>query len=78
MTFPKCAMLAFAALAAGCDDSRPAPDAQALPAAPNAQAASSRRGPQAPDFTLEDIQGKSWTLSSLRGKPIVLSFWFLG
>lgn len=29
----------------------------------------------APDFSLPDSQGKSWTLSALRGKPVLLSFW---
>jgi thiol-disulfide isomerase/thioredoxin len=29
----------------------------------------------APDFTLTDIDGKSFTLSSLRGKIVVIDFW---
>ncbi len=29
----------------------------------------------APDFTLNDINGKPLTLSSLRGKPVILDFW---
>ena len=29
----------------------------------------------APDFTLKDIQGKDFSLSSLRGKYVVLDFW---
>lgn len=29
----------------------------------------------APDFTLTDVNGQSVTLSSLRGKPILLNFW---
>ena len=29
----------------------------------------------APDFTLNDIQGKPLTLSSLRGKYVILDFW---
>ncbi|MCI6117912.1 MAG: TlpA family protein disulfide reductase [Prevotella sp.] len=32
-------------------------------------------GKQAPDFTLNDINGKPFTLSSLRGKYVVLDFW---
>jgi hypothetical protein len=28
----------------------------------------------APDFTLFDIEGRTWTLSELRGKPVVLIF----
>jgi peroxiredoxin len=29
----------------------------------------------APDFTLDDIEGKTWSLSSLKGKVVVLNFW---
>lgn len=32
-------------------------------------------GSEAPDFTLNDINGKSLTLSSLRGKYVILDFW---
>ena len=32
-------------------------------------------GTQAPDFTLEDINGKPVTLSSFRGREVVLVFW---
>lgn len=32
-------------------------------------------GVEAPDFTLKDIQGNDFTLSSLRGKYVVLDFW---
>ena len=34
-----------------------------------------KEGVMAPDFTLPDINGKSLTLSSLRGKWVVLDFW---
>ncbi|WP_158542169.1 peroxiredoxin family protein [Pedobacter chinensis] len=30
----------------------------------------------APDFELPDMQGKHWSLKALRGKIIVLNFWF--
>ena len=30
---------------------------------------------QQAEFTLTDIQGKSWTLSGLRGKVVVVNFW---
>ena len=32
-------------------------------------------GKQAPDFTLKDMDGNKFTLSSLRGKYVVLDFW---
>lgn len=32
-------------------------------------------GMEAPDFTLQDINGKSLSLSSLRGKYVILDFW---
>ncbi|MFD1733714.1 peroxiredoxin family protein [Deinococcus malanensis] len=34
-----------------------------------------RPGDVAPDFTLNDATGKRVTLSSLRGQPVVLTFW---
>ncbi len=34
-----------------------------------------RPGSPAPDFTATDINGKSFTLSSLRGKVVILDFW---
>jgi peroxiredoxin len=34
-----------------------------------------RPGVQAPDFTLDDISGKPVTLSSFRGRQVVLVFW---
>ena len=30
---------------------------------------------KAPDFTLADIKGKTWTLSDLRGKVVFVNFW---
>lgn len=30
----------------------------------------------APDFTLTDLAGKQWKLDELRGKTVVLNFWF--
>jgi cytochrome c biogenesis protein CcmG, thiol:disulfide interchange protein DsbE len=32
-------------------------------------------GHLAPDFTLQTTQGESYTLSDLRGQPVVLNFW---
>ena len=32
-------------------------------------------GQPAPDFTLTDLQGRSYTLSQLRGKVVIVNFW---
>ena len=32
-------------------------------------------GSPAPDFTVEDLEGKKLKLSSLRGKPVFIDFW---
>jgi thiol-disulfide isomerase/thioredoxin len=32
-------------------------------------------GDMAPDFKLKDAAGKTWSLSALRGKPVLLNFW---
>jgi Peroxiredoxin len=31
--------------------------------------------PPAPDFTLQDVDGKTWRLSELRGRPVIVNFW---
>jgi thiol-disulfide isomerase/thioredoxin len=33
------------------------------------------KGKQAPDFTLKGLDGKTLSLSSFRGRPVVLNFW---
>jgi len=51
-------------------------------AAPSRIAAGASRpaqvGSPAPDFTLQLFNGQSVTLSSLRGKPVVVNFWHSG
>ena len=44
---------------------------------PQAQSSASQvtEGQMAPDFTLPDVNGKPFTLSSLRGKYVLLDFW---
>jgi thiol-disulfide isomerase/thioredoxin len=37
--------------------------------------AAARTGATAPDFTLEDLDGKEWTLSQLKGRPVMINFW---
>jgi cytochrome c biogenesis protein CcmG/thiol:disulfide interchange protein DsbE len=34
-----------------------------------------KKGNQAPNFTLESLEGESITLSELKGKPIFINFW---
>lgn len=31
--------------------------------------------PPAPDFTLKDMDGKTYSLSTLRGRPVIVNFW---
>jgi cytochrome oxidase Cu insertion factor (SCO1/SenC/PrrC family) len=38
-------------------------------------AQTARSGNPAPDFTLRLLDGKSVALSSLRGRPVLVSFW---
>ncbi len=46
-----------------------------LIAAGNSQAGPLRVGQLAPDFTLKDVKGRSYTLSELRGKVVLVNFW---
>ena len=32
-------------------------------------------GEAPPDFQLKDLNGKTWTLAELRGKPVIINFW---
>ena len=32
-------------------------------------------GRPAPDFSLQDLEEKEWSLAALRGRPVVLNFW---
>jgi len=38
-------------------------------------AQTARKGSPAPDFTLRQMNGQSITLSSLRGRPVLVNFW---
>ena len=44
-------------------------------AAGSGPAAAPRVGQLAPDFTLKDVNGRSYTLSQLRGKVVLVNFW---
>jgi len=44
----------------------------------NAAGSMARIGSPAPDFTLRLLNGKSVTLSSFRGKPVLINFWHSG
>ncbi len=39
------------------------------------EAAEKLIGSEAPDFTLKDLDGEEVSLSSYRGKTVILSFW---
>ncbi len=45
------------------------------PVAANVPASGTKIGSIAPDFTMNDINGKPFTLSSLRGKYVLVDFW---
>ncbi len=48
-----------------------------LLAAFQTNAAAASVGENAPDFTLKDLKGNDVTLSSFKGKPVLLNFWAL-
>jgi cytochrome c biogenesis protein CcmG/thiol:disulfide interchange protein DsbE len=50
--------------------------AAASPAAASLEGSKLKKGQPAPDFTLKDLDGKSWKLSDLKGKKVVMiDFW---
>lgn len=78
----KALVLGCTVLIAGCD--RESGDKAQPQASTAADAASkelhgtidrSKRGSQLPDFTFKDPAGKSLTLASLKGKPVLINLW---
>lgn len=69
-------MLAVVAMSGCADNSKKQADSN-MEAADNSQetVAVEADGIEAPDFTLNDLNGKPLTLSSLRGKYVILDFW---
>ena len=71
-------LLAVVALSSCADNSKKqesADQSQETAVAEVETAAVEADGAEAPDFTLNDINGKPLTLSSLRGKYVILDFW---
>ena len=73
-------MLAVVAMSSCADNSRKQESADqsqetAVTEVAEAEPAAVEDGTEAPDFTLTDINGKPLTLSSLRGKYVILDFW---
>ena len=69
-------MLAVVAMSGCADNSKKQADST-MEAVDNSQetVAVEADGIEAPDFTLNDLNGKPLTLSSLRGKYVILDFW---
>lgn len=77
----KLGILGFCLLAGGCDrQSGQEAQPQASASAPSGEAAPgaldrSHKGSALPDFTLSDPAGKTITLASLKGKPLLINLW---
>lgn len=68
-------LLTLAALSFSCTGNKTSNVQTAEPQEQTEVAAEQNQTPEAPDFTLNDLNGKPLTLSSLRGKYVVLDFW---
>lgn len=49
--------------------------ATALPATTNGSVSAPQEGFLSPDFTLKDLEGQAYQLSSFRGLPVLVNFW---
>ena len=65
------AALAYITLTTGPSSPPPLPSFQS----PGASPAGGKQKIEAPDFTLETLDGKSTSLSSLKGQVVILNFW---
>lgn len=70
-----CMMAAMVMVACTANKEKKENAAQEEPTATEAQVEVAAEGQPAPDFTLNDPEGKPLSLSSLRGKYVVLDFW---
>jgi len=74
------ALLFIAIMFSGCTNEQQEPKQQELIQGENTQefaptTAQAQIGAPAPDFTMNDIDGKPFTLSSLKGKVVMIDFW---
>ena len=70
------AVIFAAVLIAGCkNSSEPRASAESQPSAPAAVKAPAAEYRKAPDFTLQSIAGSALSLSSYRGKIVIIDFW---
>lgn len=72
-------VMLVASLISGCSRAVPKPTAMRPPqpeqTSDQTAVAQAEIGQPAPDFTLKTLDGKSVSLSSLKGKPVVVNFW---
>src|SRR5947207_2437561 len=71
------AAVAVVASAAAAVVTRPAPPT-ARACAPTSASIGTGVGQCAPNFTLDNVQGKSVSLSNFRGHPVLIHFWAVG
>lgn len=69
------ALLITMLLIFGCQQSSITDTATPTTTSPTTHVVGNEVGNLAPDFQLQDLNGSTITLSSLRGSPVVLNFW---
>jgi len=62
-------------LLAGCSNESPPPPASQPPGSAPDETAAPETGNLAPDFQLQTLDGQTFSLSGVRGKPVLLNFW---